>query len=98
MRHLEGTPDEHGLLQTIRPSQLQFRRAIRVTAPEFRPYERRYASSWSTPSATFMVNEEEEVDADQGKYVGEDNIIFIDEVFRRAQKCVLQTLRHSLTT
>ncbi|KAJ7115622.1 P-loop containing nucleoside triphosphate hydrolase protein [Mycena crocata] len=36
---LEGVPDEEGLLQTIRPAQERFRRAIRDTAPDFRPFE-----------------------------------------------------------
>ena len=36
-RHLEGTPEEGGLLQRIRPSQEQFRREIKATAPDFRP-------------------------------------------------------------
>ena len=41
----EGTPEADGLLQSIRPTQMRFRKAIRATAPAFRPYERRYAAS-----------------------------------------------------
>ena len=36
-RHLEGTPEGHGLLQTLRPVQERFKKAIRETAPDFRP-------------------------------------------------------------
>ncbi|KAJ7889632.1 P-loop containing nucleoside triphosphate hydrolase protein [Mycena leptocephala] len=36
---LEGVPRADGLLQIIRPAQEQFRRAIRTTAPDFRPFE-----------------------------------------------------------
>lgn len=36
-RHLEGTPEGHGLLQTLRPVQEWFKKAIRQTAPDFRP-------------------------------------------------------------
>lgn len=89
-KHLEGTPDRGGLLQTIRPTQLRFRKAIRATAPGFRPYERKYASSRSLPTATFISNEEEETDeAEQSEGTSEDNIICIDEVFDRAQTYVL---------
>ena len=35
-KHLEGTPEGHGLLQTLRPVQERFKKAIRQTAPDFR--------------------------------------------------------------
>ena len=37
---LEGTPDQDGLLQTIRPHTETFRCAIRFTAPYFLPRTR----------------------------------------------------------
>jgi hypothetical protein len=63
-RHLEGTPDANGLLQSIRPATKQFRWEIRSTAPEFRPYEKRYAKKRSLPKVGFLGCEEEEGDDD----------------------------------
>src|ERR1700761_4207985 len=39
-RHFQGVADEEGVMQAIHPAEEEFRKAIRVTAPEFRPYER----------------------------------------------------------
>jgi hypothetical protein len=36
---LEGVPCADDLLQVIRPAQERFRREIRNTAPDFRPFE-----------------------------------------------------------
>ncbi|EMD32890.1 hypothetical protein CERSUDRAFT_160914 [Gelatoporia subvermispora B] len=36
--HMDGTPYD-GLVQSLRPAQDEFRRTIRGTAPDFRPYE-----------------------------------------------------------
>ncbi|KAF9047682.1 P-loop containing nucleoside triphosphate hydrolase protein [Panaeolus papilionaceus] len=65
-RHIEGVPDdpdadEHsglGLIQTIRPVQERFRRAIRDTAPNFRPFERRHAKERHLGKALFLRSEE----------------------------------------
>ena len=89
-RHLEGTPNEDGLLQTIRPAQLGFQRAIRATVPQFRPYERKYAPKRSLPAADFLANEEEDNEEEQD--FDEAEIICIDEVFARAQTCVSSLL------
>ncbi|KAF9078476.1 P-loop containing nucleoside triphosphate hydrolase protein [Rhodocollybia butyracea] len=74
-RHLEGTPDASGLLQSIRPATKQFRWEIRSTAPEFRPYEKRYARNRSLPKIGFLGYEEEEHnddDDDEGEKEGEE--------------------------
>ncbi|KAF9234006.1 P-loop containing nucleoside triphosphate hydrolase protein [Melanogaster broomeanus] len=55
--HLEGTPDEHGLLQAIRPWQQAFKCAIRDTAPNFAPWEKTSADR-VLPNADFLANEE----------------------------------------
>ena len=39
-RHLEGTPEETGLLQSIRHAEDKFKLAIRYTAPDFRAHEK----------------------------------------------------------
>ena len=83
-RHVEGTPNEDGLLQSIRPAQLQFQKVIRKTAPEFLPYERRHAAKRSLPVAEFLANEENS-DDDEMVDTKEKDTICIDEVFDRAQ-------------
>jgi hypothetical protein len=83
--HVEGTPSPDGLMQSIRPAQLRFRRAIRDTAPEFRPYERRVAHNRSLPAPEFLTNEQEDNDPDSL----DEDVICIDEVFKRAQMYVL---------
>ncbi|KAG1731844.1 P-loop containing nucleoside triphosphate hydrolase protein [Suillus paluster] len=57
-RRLEGTPDADGILQTIRPHQQAFKRAIRATAPQFVPRERGHHRE-ELPVPEFLANEEE---------------------------------------
>jgi hypothetical protein len=54
---LEGTPEENGLLQTIRPHQQAFKRAIRQTAPNFVPWAETQRGR-ELPKAQFLANEE----------------------------------------
>jgi hypothetical protein len=66
LRHVEGVPDdEHslfgagiGLIQAIRPAQERFRRAIRETAPNFKPFERGTGGKKHLPRAEFLRSEE----------------------------------------
>ena len=64
-RHIEGVPDEDGLLQAIRPAQERFRKIIRMTAPNFRPFEQKYENQRHLGHATFLVNEEGEEGEDE---------------------------------
>jgi hypothetical protein len=82
-KHLEGTPNADGLLQSISPAQRRFQWAIKATVPEFRPYERKYVTQRSLPAPRFLANEEQE-DEDEDD-LDEDQFICIDEVFDRAQ-------------
>lgn len=96
-RHIEGTSDEAGLLQTIRPAQLCFRREIRLSAPDFKPFERQHAGGRTLPVITFLANEEE---GDNGDVTGiqtfnTSDVIYIDEVFKRAQMCVNTSLLYA---
>ena len=59
-QEIRGVPDEDGLLQAIRPAQEIFRRAIRMTAPNFRPFEKRFSGTRHLGKATFLHNEEGE--------------------------------------
>ncbi len=79
-RHVDGIPDEEGILQMIRPAQENFKRAIRGTAPQFRPFERNLAGTRTLPAPTFLDNEDDEGAVE----VGEDQCIYVDEVQTRA--------------
>jgi hypothetical protein len=59
-RHIEGIPDHDGLLQTIRPAQEKFRKSIRMTAPNFRPFESSLKEQRHLSRASFLANEETE--------------------------------------
>ncbi|TFK21930.1 hypothetical protein FA15DRAFT_644882 [Coprinopsis marcescibilis] len=92
-RVVEGIPDSDGLLQCIRPEQMKFRRAIRETAPEFRPYEKQYAGQRAFVQPTFL-GQEEEVDLGDQLSPPEDpieehspeSIIYVDQVLTRAHE------------
>ncbi|KAL1690988.1 P-loop containing nucleoside triphosphate hydrolase protein [Schizophyllum commune] len=70
-----GVPDPDGLHQKLRPAQDTFRRAIRGSAPAFRPYERRFADERSFSAPGFLENEDEPMEEDE-----EGKEIFIDEL------------------
>ncbi|KAI0764302.1 P-loop containing nucleoside triphosphate hydrolase protein [Trametes elegans] len=90
--YLEGTPDEKGLLQAIRPAWDTFRAAIRASEPDFRPHER--AVAMRTPETckfvppAFLANEE------SPPYVPADDSrsIYIDDVMNRARQAITREL------
>jgi hypothetical protein len=88
-KHLEGIPDEDGLLQAIKRQQMYFRRAIRATPPNFRPYERRHSVDGLVEDV-FDNDEADRLDITSG----ETGAIFVDDVFNRAQMYVLHTITH----
>jgi hypothetical protein len=57
-QEIRGVSDEDGLLQAIRPAQEKFRRAIRRTAPNFRPFEKKFKGTRHLGKATFLHCEE----------------------------------------
>jgi hypothetical protein len=61
--HVEGVPNHDGLLQTIRPAQEKFRKSIRMTAPNFRPFESSLKEQRHLGRASFLANEEAEDEA-----------------------------------
>jgi hypothetical protein len=77
-RHLEGIPEKDGLLQAVGPSYLEFKKAIRATAPEFLPYERIRAGSLVPRKPQFLDNEEEPPASDP---VGEEEVETIQFAF-----------------
>ena len=62
-QEIRGVSDGEGLLQSIRPAQEKFCRAIRMTAPDFRPFERKFKGTRHLGPAKFLHSEEgEELD------------------------------------
>ena len=62
---MEGVPNHDGLLQTIRPLHEKFRKAIRKTAPNFRPFESSLKETRHLGRASFLANEENEDNVDE---------------------------------
>ncbi|KAJ7769899.1 P-loop containing nucleoside triphosphate hydrolase protein [Mycena metata] len=80
---LEGVPHNEGLLQVIRPAQERFRREIRKTAPDFRPFKQSSMPE-SFVDPPFLSNEDDhDTLADEELKVGSPPI-FIDTVMDRA--------------
>ncbi|KAH9925885.1 P-loop containing nucleoside triphosphate hydrolase protein [Epithele typhae] len=84
-KYIEGTPSADGLLQSIRPACDTFCQAIRATEPDFRPYDRAFASSHEDDHkfvvAEFISNE-------GSPFSPPDNsrAIFLDDVMKRANE------------
>jgi hypothetical protein len=72
---VEGTPDEWGIHQTIRPLHTKFRDAIRDTAPDFRPYKSGDWLDYEPPS--FLAAEKALLGSDDGA-------IYVDHVMNLA--------------
>lgn len=87
-RHVEGVPDQDGLLQAIRPAQNKFRQAIRATAPNFQPFEEKLKATRPLISPSFLSHEEGADDArDSKEDEGDENKpIYIDAVMERADQ------------
>jgi hypothetical protein len=88
---IEGVYHPEGLLQAIRPAQEQFRREIRHTAPDFRPFEEpvEFLTAYVEPfpDPAFLLNEDGE--GGQEPHAEKTGPIFIDAVLKRADKYVL---------
>ncbi|KAF8143506.1 P-loop containing nucleoside triphosphate hydrolase protein, partial [Mycena galopus ATCC 62051] len=84
---IEGIYHPEGLLQAIRPPQEQFRREIRHTAPDFRPFEEPaeflmdYVEPF--PDPVFLLNEDGE--GREEPHARKPVPIFIDAVMKRAE-------------
>lgn len=91
---VEGTPDEDGLIQALREPRKSFKKAIRQTAPEFRPLARpkkaekmnkqQLAMAMArelVPPAPFFLQDEEDDWQDQTSSSG---AIYIEDVMKRA--------------
>ncbi|KAG6333571.1 hypothetical protein ID866_5520 [Astraeus odoratus] len=97
-QHLMGTPDENGLIQTIRPHTEKFKCQIRATAPKFKPWNRLNDRGRKLPPLKFLSGEEQVADSDNDsgseavsttsspKASKKPSVIYIDEVMYRANK------------
>lgn len=86
-RRIEGIPDPKGIMQSIHPLQQHFRKAIRESAPNFRPYLQGDADNTEFHPPAFLENEE------TPENLNTSTVIFIDEVMDRATQYVLSVLR-----
>ncbi|KAI6095639.1 P-loop containing nucleoside triphosphate hydrolase protein, partial [Pisolithus sp. B1] len=96
---LKGTPDENGLVQTIRLHSEAFKREVYSTAPNFLPWEQKDSHRrLHLPPAKFLSNEEnvDTEDEDDDDELGltpplalRGSTIYIDEVMQRARKLAL---------
>lgn len=87
---VEGTPDDDGLIQALREPRKSFKKAIRQTAPDFRPLARPKLKRTEksimikqpdiTPAPVFLKNEEE----DWEDQTSSGDAIYIEDVMKRA--------------
>ena len=88
-RHMEGMPDEGGLIQAIRPAQETFRLTIRKTVPVFWPFKEKHAEGRTFGNPLFLRDKEGEgndMENDGGELGNQGKVIYIDEVLNRAHK------------
>ncbi|KAI0262179.1 P-loop containing nucleoside triphosphate hydrolase protein [Gloeopeniophorella convolvens] len=87
-RLIDGTPDEDGLMQALRSPRDEFRRAIRRSAPDFRPLERNHSPS-PCPPLPFLSNEEE---GEEFQPSDDSGAIYVEDVKKRAELAVTREL------
>ena len=81
-RHIEGTPNKEGLLQSIRPAEVEFKKAIRATAPNFKA-NRSGNDEWSQyldAPPEFLASEEDPAVVVHSA----SRAIFVEDVMERA--------------
>jgi hypothetical protein len=86
-KNVEGVPYKEGIIQSIRVPSERFRRVIRKTAPDFKPYDDS-GTSYRTAEPEFLKHEEDStLDDDDGTYDGLPietvGSIYVDEVHTR---------------
>lgn len=69
--YVDGTPDERGIHQTIRPLHIKFSKAIKGTAPDFRPYKFLEENDYTPPF--FLATEKAELGPNS-------SAIYVDQV------------------
>lgn len=80
-RQIDGTADPDGLIQRINKENAKFRKEVRGTAPDFRPYKKGAENPPELPTPDFLESEE------PGTFEHSDKTaIFINEVRERAER------------
>ena len=79
--YVEGTPDDNGIHQAIRPLNREFVLEIRGTAQKFSPFIRGSKYPYTPPK--FLPAEEQEIYADS---IDGDDTIYVDDVVGMADK------------
>lgn len=79
--YVEGTPDDNGIHQAMRPLNRTFMSMIRGTAPEFSPFERDSGRTYTSPN--FLQSEEAGI---QVQLIDRDDTIYVDDVMDMADK------------
>ena len=98
-RHLEGTPEETGLLQSIRPAEDKFKLAIRYTAPDFRAHEKpKLGVRFALPAGKAGSKDDGSDDlSSESDDRGEKSSPLSDTVFRRTGTTGSSLLGRALT-
>ena len=78
--YVEGTPNDNGIHQAIRPLNKMFVSKIRSTGPKFSPFERQSGKPYTLPK--FLPLEEQEID----EAISHDDTIYVDEVMDMAEQ------------
>lgn len=94
---MQGVPEANGILQQIRPKRLDFRKAILLTAPNFRPFEKSQPADISggrAPVPRFLSAEEDASGLEV--FTSERPTIDLDDVSMYAQKSVVPICRSVL--
>ncbi|VDC05683.1 unnamed protein product [Peniophora sp. CBMAI 1063] len=92
-RQTQGIPSEDGLLQSLRPAQVTFQHAIRITAPDFRPFDKPGPNDVAptVPIPSFLTNEERDRDS-MFEPMDDRKAIYVDDVMAKAQAAVTREL------
>lgn len=77
--YVEGTPDDNGIHQAIRPLNKVFLGGIRNTAPMFSPFIRGDKSGYTHPKFLLSDNEPD-------IYTDDDDTICVDEVWNMGDR------------
>jgi hypothetical protein len=80
--HIEGIPEKNGIIQLLRSYQSVFRRSIRQTAPDFRPYKKESTNKPTFPSSFDFLKSED----DEPLLTFNSKPIYVDEVMQRAEE------------
>jgi len=79
--YVEGTPDDNGIHQAIRPLNRTFMSMIQGTAPDFSPFESESGRYYTPPD--FLQSEDTGI---YGRVTDLDDTIYVDEVMDMADK------------